>query len=364
MVTLGDFSRIVSTIHAAAIDPDHWIEAMGLIRATFSSTSAALITADGKSRVINSAYLPATAEQAYRDHYRRVDYVLDAVEHGPVGLIRSGEQLVALNARSEFNADWLHPYRMQDGLFVRLTPGPRPTCFLVATSKQDSAFATSENVQAVGALVPHLQQALRVRNHLTELAHKADDVAEAVDHIRHAVFVVGKAGVVHHLNRVAEDIVADGDGPFVRSERLGIGIPSVDATLHRDIANALGDGCGTRSGGSLLCPRVSGKRSYVVHVMPFTSASSEDREPRALVIVVDPARHPEPTNDLLRRVYGLTRAEAEIALRVSRGQGLKPISDEMSLSMATVKTHLQRVFAKTGSHRQAELVRLLMAITP
>lgn len=364
MVSLGDFSRIVSAIHAAAITPQHWIGAMEAARATFASTSAALITADGESRVINSAFLPLEAERAYRAHYRRVDYVLDAVEHGPVGLVRSGEALVALNARSEFNADWLRPNQMQDGLFVRLTDGPLPTCFLVATAKQDRLFATREHVQLISALVPHLQQALCAQNHLKDLVHKANDVAEAVDNIRHGVFVVGRAAAVIYLNRVAEDIVAVGDGPFVRAGCLGIRIPSDDATLQRHIANALGDESHARCGGSLLCPRADSKRAYVIHVVPFTSATPDARDSRALVIVIDPERQGEPEPDLLRRLYGLTRAEAEVALRVMRGDGLKPISDEMSLSVATLKTHLQHVFTKTGTHRQAELVRLLMAIAP
>jgi DNA-binding CsgD family transcriptional regulator len=68
--------------------------------------------------------------------------------------------------------------------------------------------------------------------------------------------------------------------------------------------------------------------------------------------------------ELLRRVYGLTNAEAAVALHIADGQGIKPIADELSLSTATVKTHLQRVFLKTGTHRQAELVRLLLEIAP
>ncbi|HYO04558.1 MAG TPA: helix-turn-helix transcriptional regulator [Mycobacterium sp.] len=364
MVSLGDFSRIVSAIHAAAITPQHWIEAMEAARATFASTSAGMIMCDGTNRVIKSASIPSDAERAYRDHYRRVDYVLDAVEHGPVGLIRGGVPLIELNARSEFNGDWMQPHHMDDGLFVRLTDGPLPTCFLVATSKQYDPFATPENVRLVSALVPHLQQALSTQNHLIDLVHKAADVAEAVDNIRHGVFVVGPASAVLYLNRVAEDIVAVGDGPFVRSGCLGINIPSADATLHRDIAHALGDESGARRGSSMLCPRTDGERSYVIHVVPFTSATPEARDPRALVIVIDPERQAEPERDLLNRLYGLTRAEAEVALKVMRGDGLKPISDEMSLSLATVKTHLQHVFCKTHTHRQAELVRLLMTLAP
>jgi DNA-binding CsgD family transcriptional regulator len=333
---------------------------MDALRTAFGATSAALVTANGNSRTVMSAFLPTEAERAYLDHFRRVDYVLEAVERGPVGLVHSGEPLVALNARSEFNADWLHPYGMQDGLFVRLTPGPSPTCFLVAAPQRHSPFATNENIQTVSALIPHLQQALSTQDYLKDLAHKADDVAEAVDNIRHGVFVVGPAGTPIYLNRVAEDILAAGDGPSVRSGRLGIGQPTADAALHRAIANALGEHSGVRFGSSLPCPRPGGRRAYVIHVLPFTSATSE----RALVIVVDPDRRIEPDRDLVQRVYGLTGAEVDVALRVVRGEGLRPISDEMSLSMATVKTHLQRVFHKTQTHRQAELVRLLTAISP
>jgi DNA-binding CsgD family transcriptional regulator len=49
-----------------------------------------------------------------------------------------------------------------------------------------------------------------------------------------------------------------------------------------------------------------------------------------------------------------------VALRVLGGSGLKPIAEEMSLSLATVRTHLQHVFDKTDTHRQVELIRLLL----
>jgi DNA-binding CsgD family transcriptional regulator/PAS domain-containing protein len=365
MVTLADFSRIVSAVHAAAITPEHWIAAMEAVRAIFGSTSAAMITADGTSRVINSAYLPADAQRTYREHYHRVDYVLNAVEHGPVGLIRSGEPLVASNARSEFNADWLHPHGMQDGLFVRLTDGSLPTCFLIATSKGSEPYATPDRVRVVDALVPHLQQALRSKQLLDDLVHEARDLAEAVDSMRHGVFVVGQGGAVIHANRGAEDIVAAGDGVEVRSARLGLRVPAADAVLQRSIPEALGHcDSGGRSGSSMLCPRIEGKRSYVVHVVPFSPSTTDPNQSRALVIVIDPDRRTEPCRQLLSCLYGLTKAESEIALRVLDGDGLRPISDEMSLSMATVKTHLQHVFAKTGTHRQAELVRLLLTISP
>jgi DNA-binding CsgD family transcriptional regulator len=82
----------------------------------------------------------------------------------------------------------------------------------------------------------------------------------------------------------------------------------------------------------------------------------------ALVLIIDPELEPEPRAALLRLLYGLTKAEADVALLVLRGQGLTPIAEELSVSMTTVRTHLQHVFNKTDTHRQAELVRFLLAI--
>jgi DNA-binding CsgD family transcriptional regulator len=77
-------------------------------------------------------------------------------------------------------------------------------------------------------------------------------------------------------------------------------------------------------------------------------------------MVIDPEAEPEAPMALMRRFYRLTRAEADVALRMMHGADPKQISDELSVSLTTVRTHLQRVFEKTDTHRQAELVRLLL----
>jgi DNA-binding CsgD family transcriptional regulator len=84
----------------------------------------------------------------------------------------------------------------------------------------------------------------------------------------------------------------------------------------------------------------------------------------ALVLIIDPEDEPEPPAVLLRRLYRLTDAEADVALRIAHGADLKEISHELSVSVTTVRTHLQHVFDKTDTHRQAQLVRLLLVLRP
>lgn len=63
---------------------------------------------------------------------------------------------------------------------------------------------------------------------------------------------------------------------------------------------------------------------------------------------------------VLRDLFGPTAAEAEVAVEVGRGQGLQSVVDRLSIAGTTVRSHLARIFDKTGTSRQAELVRLLM----
>ena len=79
-------------------------------------------------------------------------------------------------------------------------------------------------------------------------------------------------------------------------------------------------------------------------------------------MIINPEQEPEPPKVLIRRLFGLTNAEADVALRVLRGDDITPISADLALSIATIKTHLHHIFDKTDIHRQAELVRLLLAI--
>jgi DNA-binding CsgD family transcriptional regulator len=64
----------------------------------------------------------------------------------------------------------------------------------------------------------------------------------------------------------------------------------------------------------------------------------------------------------LRERFGLTPAQAHIALALLDGGGRRDIAARLGISEATVRAHLSQVFEKTDVHRQAELVRLLMRV--
>jgi DNA-binding CsgD family transcriptional regulator len=83
----------------------------------------------------------------------------------------------------------------------------------------------------------------------------------------------------------------------------------------------------------------------------------------ALVLIIDPEDEPDRPQ-CVAAALPPHEAEAEVALRVMHGADLKQMSEELSVSLSTIRTHLHHIFDKTDTHRQAELVRLLLGLSP
>jgi DNA-binding CsgD family transcriptional regulator len=71
---------------------------------------------------------------------------------------------------------------------------------------------------------------------------------------------------------------------------------------------------------------------------------------------------PSPGSDLLRAAYGLTRAEARLAHALAEGASVGGAARRFAVSAETARSQLKAIFAKTGTGRQADLVRLAAAL--
>jgi DNA-binding CsgD family transcriptional regulator len=78
-----------------------------------------------------------------------------------------------------------------------------------------------------------------------------------------------------------------------------------------------------------------------------------------LVLITDPERQAPANGDLLRELFQLTRKEAAITAKLSEGKSVEQAATELSVTYETARTHLRRIFSKTGTSRQAELLLLI-----
>ncbi|MSO75674.1 MAG: helix-turn-helix transcriptional regulator [Alphaproteobacteria bacterium] len=79
-----------------------------------------------------------------------------------------------------------------------------------------------------------------------------------------------------------------------------------------------------------------------------------------LILISDPDREKSGIARDLRALYGLTPAEADVAVALAEGKTLDRVAEERGVSRETVRFQLKAIYAKTGTSRQAELARLVL----
>jgi hypothetical protein len=109
---------------------------------------------------------------------------LDDVEAGPVGVVRTGSELMPPNHRSEFLNEWNRPNDLEDGMFVRLTAGVAAATFLVTAPRRQVPFGSGDRLKAMHALTAHLQQAMRTYGKIAESGSVNQGLVAMVDRMR------------------------------------------------------------------------------------------------------------------------------------------------------------------------------------
>jgi DNA-binding CsgD family transcriptional regulator len=105
----------------------------------------------------------------------------------------------------------------------------------------------------------------------------------------------------------------------------------------------------------------TGQRPLVLHAVHLGNQVLSG--PHTVIILVDLEITPHLLPDTLQKIFGLTPAEAKLAIEIAAGQSLDDIAEAHHVSVATARKQLASVFAKTYTHRQAELVALLARVS-
>jgi DNA-binding CsgD family transcriptional regulator len=162
-------------------------------------------------------------------------------------------------------------------------------------------------------------------------------------------------------NKRAHEILASAGGLRIARNGLVGASPADTRVLRELVTAAVCEG----AQGLLALERGVELRPLLLIAMPLKPVGAPDLEaggsPFAcgVLFVNDPDQTAVPTPESLQRAFGLTHREAQTAIAVSRGQGLKAAAESMGVALTTARSHLQQAFAKTGTSQQAELAALV-----
>ena len=109
--------------------------------------------------------------------------------------------------------------------------------------------------------------------------------------------------------------------------------------------------------------RREGKHPIIAKVLPVPAAARNLFFGARAILTLGPVGpKARPNASLLSQAFGLTSAEAKLAATLADGTSLKEAAQELTISRETARSQLKTVFTKTDTHRQSQLVALLLPI--
>jgi DNA-binding CsgD family transcriptional regulator len=170
------------------------------------------------------------------------------------------------------------------------------------------------------------------------------------------VVLINRHGYVFKANASAERLLTD-DVQIVKGQLTAKDTRATMA-LNRAIHALLWRPTGGLSAPVAL-PRASRRPLLAYPARLSNSTANALADCQAMVILIDPdAKTPTPEMNL-RTVFRLTEAEARLATQLALGESLEKVADQFGIGKETARSQLKSIFAKTGVHRQAELVAVL-----
>lgn len=197
-------------------------------------------------------------------------------------------------------------------------------------------------------LFDHMERAVRLAARPPSLANSDE-----------ALIYLGRDGRVLAMSPLAETIIGLADGISLQDGRLGTAASDTTVRLDKAVRCAVDALVHGGSGGTASICRPSGRRAWLVSAVPFFAPTSmaSPLSPAAIVRI----REQCGVRPVQAELFGLTPREAEVATLLAEGHSLESLACILGMARNTGRIHLQALFRKTGTNRQADLVRALLA---
>lgn len=321
---------------------------------------------------------------AYNQIWGPYDPWLNHEEHySATGITWIGDELISQSrvATSDFHREWLQPQDLLHQCTSVLFRDKEHLVYLRAYRTADQSPFKRHELYPLQRLLPHLRQTLELHNAITSGRNGPPKP------IAQFVAELGAAGSIRKVQNEllinglqSDDTVAETTSPpAIATIPQTLNAPS-DATSHdaSDLpsppeATPPADVAASTSFRARLAQRAiitdtaSMERAGSRHGrrwLPVVLNSTDDSaDPDSAESDDDRNAAPEQNDNekQLKRLYSLTPSEAKLAELLASGTDLPKAARLLDISLSTVRTHLQRIYGKTDTHHQSELVALLLA---
>lgn len=258
------------------------------------------------------------------------------------------------------------PQGLTDGVVVMLTRDASGLANLAFGRHVADGPVLDAELGHLRLIAPHVRRAVTISRLFDLHATAASTFAAALDVFATPVILVDEHLGIVHANDAGKGMLSAADP--LRSHQGRLRLPSTAATTALRTAVALSSRHEMELGrrGMSIPARCEDGTPCVAHVLPLRRQSLRRgllNSVTAAVFIAPATSQPRLPSDALALLYELTPTEVRVFEMISGGDTPAEIAAALGIAPSTVKTHLLRLFDKTGCNRQAELVRLAASLS-
>ncbi|CAB3760135.1 LuxR family transcriptional regulator [Burkholderia sp. MSh2] len=353
-------SAWIDDVYAAALGDQRWEAVLDGLRSTVGVRMVTLLSFDDAARVPaieqaagDDASWVAACYHTYNTEFYRYDPVVPVAGNWPAG--RWFEDIRHLSAQQRthgaFYQEFLHPYGLGSisGLYIHRDAGAG--AFLSVQSGPESQGLSDEQRRTIETMGVHISRALQIQARIGALEARVAAAESTLDAIPVPVFLLGAQRELRYTNRAADRLIAAEPALRIVNGRFVPDGCADDAQWRHAIAR-----------GGLLLRRVTGEPlPLALMPVPGQSRLMRERPGAATLMTAADLRAPSARAQRLRVFYGLSSAEAELAVLLCC-DGLSPqeCAGLRGVSIGTIRTQIKSIYAKTEVARAAQLTSLVM----
>ena len=371
-----DYEKLVGSIYDCAANPELWPEALASIRDAVGGAYALVGFVDTSELIYGKPPFTVRRNSAWdEERLVQLEAILSSIPEGggmfDTGVDVAWTQLNRSNEAdfqsSDFYKYWVQPQGLRDTINTPYLRRANMTGMLSIPSYATREPYGDAETSLMERLSPHVRRAMMI-NDLTDKGKLAMTLYRKVlDSLSVAVFVVGLGRRVVFTNASGDAMFADGGtisltNGMLQAMRVA-GHPSalddaIDRASKGDVAIGI-------SGIGVPLIGKNGDR-VAAYVLPIAGKDlrGDMGQGHCAVFIARRGEQQPMANEILRTMFDLTVSEARIATLIAKGDGPQAISDSLGISVNTVRSHLQRAYAKTGSPDQTALSALVNSLMP
>lgn len=367
----AELSELIADIYDAALDASLWNVVLPQAAAYAGGQAAALIGKDVVTDEVTSFHYCGVAPnymRAYLEQYYRYDMfgIVEAMGF-PLGEPITTVDVIPYEdfCAGRFFREWAEPQGWVDSAWVLLDRSTTGFGFFSVLRNGRSGMVDAETRRRLRLIAPHMRRAALIGNIIDIGRTQAESLAAGLDLLRAAVFFVDASGRVQHANAAGRAMLSLGRPIRLEQGALAATDPAVGRALGAAIA-ACGLGDAALADRAVAIPIESDER-HIAHILPLAEGSRrrgamDGQAVAALFVQKQQALRPAAP-EIIARSYGLTPSELRVLLAIVEIGGVPEVANALGVAETTVRTHLARLYAKTGVARQADLSSLVASFS-